>query len=538
MLHVSVAQSSWRGRWSVCLSEVPANSANSVGTCCHRQESRKFTPVTSGATRRGIYAAFVLLWLFPSVALANGISPILNLFHPDRSGAASIVTVVIILVESVLLRWRIPQTRYAVALWRSGLLNLASSIAGSILLLALSRDFYFMGDSMGLVLPLFLITLAIEIPLLHYLYRREFLSWARAGWLIAGVNFLSYGVVFVLEIGLLLGGFVVADKLDQRELANWKEPELLKQVTGRIYATEKSQEGHRLRMFMPERGDWLSLANCPSLDPFKWDVQKNLCAYISWPPVSRRLVICTLPDFSKLHEITPTTFEEKPVESWQDVADLAIAPDGTKLAILFQVGDAVAPKDSASHFSLGSKCRLIVLDIETGQELARSPRWATAPGLCWLPDSKTVLFTSFDDELLYLNRKSDVQGSVGYGVGLARDSRFQQGFYTFDLATGQVRRFSDCHSSWVDATNDGVLVGYESGVRFLDLAGAEQTRISLPRLAGGAMLSPDGHLLLAQIRRRGLLRSGGRLVLIDPKATARRHIIDPAMIYRIDWSDE
>ena len=117
------------------------------------------------------YPYLVLLLLTPTVAFADGVSPILNFFHKDTWLPASVVTLVIILVESGLLRWRIKSLRFASILWRCLILNVASSATGSVLLLGFSRDSFFMWDTMSLVLPLFLITLVTEIPLLHVLFK-------------------------------------------------------------------------------------------------------------------------------------------------------------------------------------------------------------------------------------------------------------------------------------------------------------------------------------------------------------------------------
>ena len=73
------------------------------------------------------------------------------------------------------------------------------------LLLAFGRDSFFMWDTMSMVLPLFAITLAVEIPMLRHLYRRVSPTWRRACALGAGVNVVSYACVFIVEIALLFG---------------------------------------------------------------------------------------------------------------------------------------------------------------------------------------------------------------------------------------------------------------------------------------------------------------------------------------------
>src|ERR1039457_2047166 len=164
------------------------------------------------------HVPLIILLLAPSVAFADGVSPTLNFFHKDTWLPASIVTLVITLVEGGLLRWRIKQITFGGALWRSAVINISSSAVGSILLLGFGRDSYFMWDTMSLVAPLFLITVATEIPLLYFLFRKLPMTWGRACVLGFGINLASYAVVFVMEIGLFLGFISYAGHLDSKEL--------------------------------------------------------------------------------------------------------------------------------------------------------------------------------------------------------------------------------------------------------------------------------------------------------------------------------
>jgi len=138
------------------------------------------------------------------VALADGVSPILNLFHRDTWFPATLITILIILVESSLLRLRIKEVRYLDTLWRCFILNLVSSVAGSVILVGLGRDSFFVWDGMSLLLPLFIITLVTEIPMLRLLCRKLPLSWERACALGLGINIASYAVVFVAEVAFFM----------------------------------------------------------------------------------------------------------------------------------------------------------------------------------------------------------------------------------------------------------------------------------------------------------------------------------------------
>ena len=82
--------------------------------------------------RRFVYIA--LLLMTPTAVFANGIVPILNFFNRETWQPATMATLVIILVEAALLRWRIKTLPFLGTLWRTAVINLASSAAGSLVL--------------------------------------------------------------------------------------------------------------------------------------------------------------------------------------------------------------------------------------------------------------------------------------------------------------------------------------------------------------------------------------------------------------------
>lgn len=68
-------------------------------------------------------------------AFADGFIPILNFFSPDTWFIALFATLIIVLLESGLLRWRIKGVPFKQMLKNALLINIASSIAGSVVLL-------------------------------------------------------------------------------------------------------------------------------------------------------------------------------------------------------------------------------------------------------------------------------------------------------------------------------------------------------------------------------------------------------------------
>ena len=476
------------------------------------------------------------VFLLATAARADGVSPVLNLFHSGTWLPAAAVTAAIVLVESLLLRWWLRPTTYWRALKWSFLLNVASSCAGSVLLLLFGRDSYFVWDAFSFVVPLFLVTLATEIPLLRALSKAHAVSWKRILSAGLGMNVASYAAVFALEIGLFAAFLSRAGARDARDLAAWQNPRLLEKFSGALYGTAAGP-GRHLRVFDPQTQIWTDLTNGPAIDPQKWDAENDRCAFVDWD--TKRLKIARLPDFSGLREIPTEPFEAPPRTGyghWQGVVGLALSPDAKLLAILFRTDGAVAYRDESSYFHLGDACRLIVLDAETGEEIARAPRRASGD-LCWLPNSRSVLFSSFENESLYDVPRSAVRGTRSYGAGYAKDNRFATRLYAFRLDTGEVAPFAQGHAPSLAPRAQTLFVQDGNDVRILDPAGRETGRVRLPALWGAPVAAPDGALLLAQILRRHPFAPGGAPVLLDPAAPDVRHALPGAYFsYRYDWT--
>ena len=401
-----------------------------------------------------------------------------------------------------------------------------------------------MWDGMALVIPLFLITLITEVPLLRVLYRKVPLSWERACTLGLGINVASYAAVFVVEIGFFLGFISFAGHFDEKERSQWVHPELLSQSAGQIYATETVGGGsHRLRVLDTRTKSWQSLTNCPSLDPNKWDVEGRTCAFVRWSiqhSEGETVVVASLPDFSVTREISLSALVDPQYDrstNWQGIADLSLSPDAKKLALLFHVTDAVAYRDNSSYFDLGGKCALAVFDIGTGQQIIRASRWASDRGLCWFPDSSAVLFTSFKDEGVYKTAKAEVRGGTSYGIGYAKSDRFKRGLFSFNITTGEVRWFAEGQEPAVSVGSRQFMVRDDDKVCIVDAKGASRVCNGISRIGySQAVLSPCGRLMLAQISRHQPFYAGGRLTVVDLAQPSLRHIVANDLIYRFKWT--
>jgi len=458
--------------------------------------------------------------------------PLVNVFHRETWLSAGLITAVIILIESLVLRKRLGGRWCRGCLWRSAAIKLASSAVASVLLALVGDGPFFLWSMMSLVVPLFLITLATEIPLLHRLYRHLPLSWERACRVGVAINLLSYAAVFVLQFGLAVPVMVLTGYLDRRDEAKWQRPELLRVATGVIYGIARGPAGRNLlQAFDPAQGTWRPLDACPELDPNVWDVEGDRVAFLdspTWVKGGGRIVVAALPGFTAIRRF----------ESRSDgVQELCLSPDGSRLAVLADEGEAVAYRDRSSYWDLGRRCRLVVLSVVSGEELARAPRPASAGGLCWLADSATVLFSSFDDESLYRTPRSEVRGDTSYRIGHGETGRFPRGLFALDVATGAFRRFATGHGVVLAATAGKVLVRQGPAFVLLDVAGREELRCGIPRSRDWMhAIAPDARLALVDLEARMPLGHPGRLALVDLEAPAAPHLLTKDIYYRFDWS--
>jgi len=152
-----------------------------------------------------LFALALILFVLvcPNICHADSMIPLINIFTPDTSILSSVLTFVIILVEAFLLWAWIEPVSFRLSLWRSALINVTSSAVGSVIALLFFRDKLQEWDILGwdLVIPMFILTLVVETPLLKILYRKldNGFSWFRAIKISLGINFYSYLIIYIIQ---------------------------------------------------------------------------------------------------------------------------------------------------------------------------------------------------------------------------------------------------------------------------------------------------------------------------------------------------
>ena len=256
---------------------------------------------------QSVFLVVAYIIFFPHESQADAINPIFNLFTPETVVPASILTVLIILVEALLLwRW-IKPISFRFSLWRATIINIISSAAGSIVAGLFLKEQMIWG-MMGLYIPMFFLTLATETPALKFLYRQEGFNWARSIKVSFGINFISYLFVFIAQFGLIFAYLGYAGFADKQTIKKWNDVSLLEGETGFIY-TVKYEPTEKFTKYVFNRYDvenkrWEIVD--PGFErgiyPTVWDIKGNIIACIietgDWK--NRPITVLNATTFSKL----------------------------------------------------------------------------------------------------------------------------------------------------------------------------------------------------------------------------------------------
>jgi hypothetical protein len=478
-----------------------------------------------------------VLLLSPSVCRADAINPITNLFIRGNIIPASILTILIIIIEAILLRWWVkPKLGFLFHLGRSTIINLISSAAGSILAAIFYKNVFVWSFSSLVVIPMFVLTLATETPALKLLYRRNGLSWPGAAKASVGINLISYIFVFIFQLLLVLVSLAYADTADSHSLKSWNDTHLLDSESGYIYAVEFAHSNmysrYVLKQYDIATRKWsiIDPKNERGIDPAVWDMRGNVLACIprmeDWK--NQKLTIRRGPDFTPAIQIQGI------------IKDVRIAPDLKKIAVLEFDSKAMASKDASLHnFIPGFACRLKIYDSKTGDLLCEAPDLAVDKGLCWTNDSNTVLFTSIREKALLSNQDS---AAPGHGRKNAAAEQFPLDIFAFDLPAKAVRTIVEGIDPKIVSSTEEISFLRDKGRnryeiwRFngktgkANLVYGETNGIHISHA-----LSPSGMRYLIQIPYKEPLGEHSFLTVIESSDPSRKLVLQPYSHYDFRW---
>lgn len=487
--------------------------------------------------RLRIFIGATLLFT-PFTCYADGIVPLLNLFTKDTAGSAAILTVFIVLVEALLLRKFIKSVSFKIHLARVTIFNALSSAAGSVVVILFLKEQMTWKIS-DLYLPMFLLTVVVETPMLKHLYRRENFNWLRSIKFSTGINLVSYTLLFVGQFGVAIGFIFFGDFLDKQTIKNWTDLSIFNGESGYIYTVKSKSDNNSnfvIKRYDVEKNNWdiIDPGFEKGIRPDIWDIQGNILVCVEkkddFNNTDQPLLIFNTQTLSKITEIK---IDRK--------SKVMISPDLTKLAVLVFERQLNAPKDSESHYMLGSVNKIKVYDIGTGKLLSEVPRLATDNGLTWLNSDK-VIFSSYREESL-LTDTNEYQG-MGYGTYYAPPHQFPIDLFVFNLETGLVRQLGEGRYPNVTPTKNEINYLKETGkykgeIRRTNLDFNESQILLKEAYDSPYAISPSGKRFLILVPHKEPLRNSKFLTVLSDEEPLKKFIIDPNYyFYGFRWVEK
>ena len=464
--------------------------------------------------------------LFPSVALADGLIPAINAY--SHTPVFYFTFAAVVLIESVCIRLWLGRMPFLSVLWRVVLLNAASSYAGYLLMRSSLRPEF--SHVWQQAIPFFFLTLSVELPLLLLLFRRRAASWRQQ--LLAGTaaNVLSYIFLVAAERPIEAVWLHRLSAADRRTLEQWTNTQMLAQTAGVIYGTEGFP--HRLRVFDPRENRWHSVTNCPPIDPRYWDVEGDVVAFMHYQEEGyayNDIAVKRLPGFAAIAGISVANAVNS-----QSGWELKISPDRRHLAVLVPRHEMSAPLNGASYRCFGMTCDLAVYEIASGGLVGVSPRKAFGE-LCWLPDSRHVLFRSLRRPELHEVTRLENGWQEKYPDA---DTLFSDApTYAYDIVAGSVNYFGAMQSPHL-ASEAGRLVyrAEPDGACILDPATGQTNKVRIGSMGHrDIVISPDGRLAIVCLRLTNPMAYLGYPTIVDLSDPSKRHFLD-GFDSRLDWT--
>jgi hypothetical protein len=289
-----------------------------------------------------------------------------------------------------------------------------------------------------------------------------------------------------------------------------------------------------LRFFSFSDRRWYSVSNSPALDPNLWDIRGNLLAFQTYGEASSRQIVrvTTLPDCSPIREFQLPQTDYK----YADGGELAISPDGKKLAVLVPVHEIQAPLSGSSYRVPGRSCVVVVYDLATG-ERTDCPRRALHT-LCWMPDSARLLFHSLADQNLLGTEKLPKGWRKQYDFDNPEKNPFARPpVFSYLPTTGQVTAAPDFTEQLVTAQAQQIILSSNASLIVLNLTNGTRRHLRLSELSQftAPVVSPDNRFAVMRFRLNPFTSYLGYPTIVDLENPSQRYYLGQ-LFYRLEWT--
>lgn len=475
------------------------------------------------------------LFLFPYVCSANGWISGVTAFR--RTPDFFVIFTAIVVVEWIVLWRALPLLGAFGAVWRVLAINVASSLAGD-LLFRVGRT-----PESGTVwiqaIPFFFLTIAIELPLLRFFLRNRVRGWLQLSVIVLLANVASYALLIAIDRPVREAWLHRIFTADQQVIRQWTNTYMLREATGRIYATESRSGGppHQLRYFDLKDQRWYSVSNSPAVDPNIWDIEGDVLAFQTYgESTSRQIVwVTTLPTCSPIRELT------LPPNNYNSAGggELAISPDQNKLAVLVPLHEIHAPLSGSSYRVPGRSCLLVVYDLASGDYSVCRRRALRA--ICWESNSKKVFFHSLTDEKVMSTEVLAKGWQKQFDFNNPERNEFlRPPVFSYRLDTGDVALISNTAAELISAQANQLVLLSNQSLILLNTTNGSRTQRDLGKFVSqyqSPTLSPDGRFAVARFFLNPFTSHFGYPAIVNLENSLERFSIGQ-VVYRVEWVDD
>jgi hypothetical protein len=474
--------------------------------------------------KKGVFLP--LFFICAASAMANAIVPVFHYFNSFLVIPSLLLLLIVVLLEAVLLKLIIRPVRFLKHLCFSLVINVISSVAGSLLgLMHFSFtlwDLYWSSLPITLGVP-FIITVLAEYPAIRRLYQSQ-LSRQKAIAAVIEINVISYAVFCFLITPFYLSGIMERSRLlDQQRLDEWNHTDLLDGESGGIYKVVSRDPHDILNRYDLHLKTWQEV----------YRTDKRESGINAWD-ISNAYFVFSDSQSGQVRVVRNGSFEIvcTPALSGRCVR-LKIAPCERYIAILEDAGDVrVSKKRSGWFHVLGQRTRLSIYQADTGGQIAAYERPVLKQTLSWSPDSQKILFETLENDSVLFTQDINAADEIY----VQEDAPKVIGWY--NLPDGQSAVLCKGENACWNPCRQEILFKHDGALKFINV----ETR-EIASYPGQAVAdfkwSPGGERIIGLIRTENPMWTNKYfLTVIDRADLSKRCVIDTDMKYSFVWISE
>lgn len=460
----------------------------------------------------------ILFFMTTISAQANAIVPLINIFTPQTMLPASILTVIIILIEMYILRRWAKNIRLIQHLKYSTLNNLMSSFVGSVFVWVYMMEKP-LWEIMVMYPIMFIVTLLVETPLLKKEYPDKLKTWRDAIERSLSLHLGSYILIFLFQpIFFIIWGYY-GNYMDENAIKNWTNTSVLKYESGEVYMIKSSYENNN-RQYELYKYDIKSKTKSKISIDLKMDDRKTI-----WDIKDKEFVYTGIGDF--IYRVNMQTKQNiSQFKIYKSIEQIRISPDKKMIAILEYEREVKVKKDEYSYYRLGSACKLKLYNLESGKLLKEVPRLALNTAIVWGDTSEYIYFVSQKNKDDFFQNEVLKNITHFYGRGYIKDGSYAREIFKYSLLDNRVSPLINAEQIVGIMKNQLFFIKNES-LKKLDINRLVSSTIYQDGFNSYSYaLSPTGKNILMLIRHKSLMSHSDFLSIQNIKDRNKKVLLD------------